>query len=75
VSAVTVHYPCRSPAHAGVPRLVCWQGPPDFESGLATKVRFLPGELINTCLDLCSVQTGFEDVIGGRKRSELSNAA
>ena len=24
--------------------MVCWQGPPDFESGLATKVRFLPGE-------------------------------
>ncbi|CCI53682.1 hypothetical protein BN13_440007 [Nostocoides jenkinsii Ben 74] len=27
-----------------VPRLVCWQGPPDFESGLATLVRFQPGE-------------------------------
>ena len=26
--------------------MVCWQGPPDFESGQATKVRFLPGELI-----------------------------
>src|SRR5512133_378712 len=28
----------------GDPRLVCWQGPPDFESGLATMVRFHPGE-------------------------------
>ncbi len=29
---------------ASSPRLVCWQGPPDFESGLATLVRFQPGE-------------------------------
>src|SRR5450631_1467479 len=35
-----------APRRRVVPRLVCWQGPPDFESGLATKVRFLPGELI-----------------------------
>src|SRR5450631_316888 len=37
-----------APRRRVVPRLVCWQGPPDFESGLATKVRFLPGELIGT---------------------------
>ena len=29
---------------ADIPRLVCRQGPPDFESGLATQVRLLPGE-------------------------------
>src|ERR1019366_2371712 len=34
----------RAPRRRVVPRLVCWQGPPDFESGVATKVRFLPGE-------------------------------
>src|ERR1019366_9305504 len=34
----------RAPRRRVVPRVVCWQGPPDFESGVATKVRFLPGE-------------------------------
>ena len=37
-----------APRRRVVPRLVCWQGPPDFESGLATKVRFLPGEPLVT---------------------------
>ncbi len=29
-------YPFGRPPRRDVPRLVCWQGPPDFESGQAT---------------------------------------
>ena len=34
----------RGAAGLDIPRLVCRQGPPDFESGLATMVRLHPGE-------------------------------